>query len=50
MDIFEIILLYQNVQCDFTCSSSVYMSLEKGFHSKNGNFYEFSHLMISFSY
>ena len=37
------VLLYQNVQCDFTCSSSVYMSLEKVFHSKNGNFYVFLH-------
>ena len=26
------------------------MSLEKVFHSKNGNFYEFLHFMISFSY
>ena len=26
------------------------MSLEKVFHGKNGNFYVFLHLMISFSY
>ena len=42
--------MYQNVQCDFTCSSNVYMPLEKVFHGKNGNFYVFLHLMISFSY
>ena len=44
------VLLYQNMQCDVTCSSNVYMSLEKVFHTKNGNFYVFLHLMIYFSY
>ena len=43
------VFLYQNMQCDFTCSSSVYV-VREDFHSKSGNFYVFLYLMIYLSY